>query len=130
MGRAVVARRIAVERRIYRLVNTEDGLAKPAPAAYDVEPARLADDLLLRLVIDERLRKGDELEELFDTFLQMTYSLRAIQSARLGTLDDTLKKAEDVGAPQEVIDGMRALRAQMVLGIERRRASIPPPMEV
>lgn len=83
-----------------------------------------------RLVIDERLRKGDELEELFDTFLQMTYSLRAIQSARLGTLDDTLKKAEDVGAPQEVIDGMRALRAQMVLGIERRRASIPPPMEV
>lgn len=83
-----------------------------------------------RLVIDERLRKGDELEELFDTFLQMTYSLRAIQSARLATLDGTLKKAEETNAPQEVIDGMRALRAQMVLGIERRRASIPPPAEV
>lgn len=83
-----------------------------------------------RLVIDERLRKGDELEELFDTFLQMTYSLRAIQGARLATLDGTLKKAEDAGAPQDVIDGMRALRAQMVLGMERRRASIPPPMEV
>jgi len=83
-----------------------------------------------RLVIDERLRKGDELEELFDTFLQMTYSLRAIQSARLATLDGTLKKAEDMHAPQDVIDGMRALRAQMVLGLERRRASIPPPMEV
>lgn len=80
-----------------------------------------------RLVIEERLRRGDELEDLFDTFLQMTYSLRAIQSARLATLDVTLRRAESSGTPQEVIDGMKALRAQMVLGLERRRASVPPP---
>ena len=82
-----------------------------------------------RLAIEERLRRGDELEDLFDTFLQMTYSLRAMQAARLKTLDATLKRAEATGAAADVLAGMRALRAQMVLGLEPRRASvIPPPM--
>lgn len=83
-----------------------------------------------RLVIEDRLRRGDELEDLFDTFLQMTYSLRAMRSAHLATLDATLRRAEETGASQEVLDGMRALRAQMVLGLERRRASVPPPPPV
>ncbi|MFO0737114.1 MAG: HAMP domain-containing protein [Labilithrix sp.] len=82
-----------------------------------------------RLVIEDRLRKGDELEDLFDTFLQMTYSLRAQQLARIATLDGTLRKAErgDTSTPEEVIDGMRALRAQLVLGLEPRRPSMRPP---
>ncbi len=79
-----------------------------------------------RLVIDERLRRGDELEDLFDTFLQMTYSLRALQSARLATLDATLRKAEASGTSKEVLEGMRILRAQMVIGIEPRRSSLRP----
>lgn len=79
-----------------------------------------------RLSIDERLRKGDELEDLFDTFLQMTYSLRAIQRARLATLDGTLKRAEATGTSAEVLEGLRALRAQMVLGLEPRRTSVHP----
>jgi nitrogen fixation/metabolism regulation signal transduction histidine kinase len=82
-----------------------------------------------RLVIEERLRKGDELEDLFDTFLQMTYSLRATQRARLATLDSTLKHAESSNTPKEVIEGLRALRAQMVLGLERRRPSQFPMSE-
>ena len=81
-----------------------------------------------RLVVEERLRRGDELEDLFDTFLQMTYSLRAMQNARLATLDATLRRAEATGASPEVLDGLRALRAQLVLGLERRRgASLRPP---
>lgn len=82
-----------------------------------------------RLVIEERLRKGDELEDLFDTFLQMTYSLRAQQLARIATLDGALRKAErgDQPTPDEVIEGMRALRAQLVLGLEPRRPSMRPP---
>jgi nitrogen fixation/metabolism regulation signal transduction histidine kinase len=80
-----------------------------------------------RLVIEERLRRGDELEDLFDTFLQMTYSLRAQQMARLATLDGTLRRAELTSTPAEVLDGMRALRAQMFLGLEPRRPSIRPP---
>lgn len=80
-----------------------------------------------RLVIEERLRRGDELEDLFDTFLQMTYSLRAQQSARLATLDDTIRRAEaSSSTPADVVDGLRALRAQMVIGLERRRASMHP----
>lgn len=82
-----------------------------------------------RLVIDERLRKGDELEDLFDTFLQMTHSLRAMQAARIATLEGALRAAEATATPPEVTDALRALRAQMVLGMERRRtsmASIPP----
>ena len=80
-----------------------------------------------RLAIEERLRRGDELEDLFDAFLQMTYSLRAIQSARLKTLDDTMRRAEETGAAADVLDGLRALRAQMVLGLEPRRPSVLPP---
>ncbi len=82
-----------------------------------------------RLAIGEHLRRGDELEDLFEAFLQMTYSLRANQSARLKTLDATLHRAEATGAAGEVVDGMRALRAQMVLGLEPRRSTIPPPLD-
>ncbi len=79
-----------------------------------------------RLGVKERLRKGDELEDLFDTFLQMTYSLRALQNGRLATLDATIRKAEKHGVDEEVMDGLRALRAQLCLGLGRG-ASIPPP---
>ncbi|MDB4947124.1 MAG: hypothetical protein JWP97_6658 [Labilithrix sp.] len=79
-----------------------------------------------RLAIEERLRRGDELEDLFDAFLQMTYSLRAIQAARLRTLDATLRRAEATGADHDVLAGMRVLRAQMVLGMEPRRTSVLP----
>jgi methyl-accepting chemotaxis protein len=81
-----------------------------------------------RLVVDERLRRGDELGDLFETFLQMTYSLQAMQNARVATLDATLRRAESTGAAPEVVEGIRALRAQMVLGLEKRRAmSLRPP---
>jgi len=83
-----------------------------------------------RLVVDERLRRGDELEDLFETFLQMAFSLKALQNARVATLDATLKRAQKSGADQEVIDGMLALRAQMMLGLEKRRTTTslqPPP---
>lgn len=83
-----------------------------------------------RLVVDERLRRGDELEDLFETFLQTTYSLRAQQRARIATLDDTLARAEATGASEEVKGGLRVLRAQMLLGLERRRHSTIPPEKV
>ncbi|MCA9596480.1 MAG: HAMP domain-containing protein [Myxococcales bacterium] len=73
-----------------------------------------------RLAVDARLRKGDELEDLFETFLQMTYSLRAMQNAHIATLDATLHHAEESQAAPEVLEGMRALRAQLMLGMEKR----------
>jgi len=77
-------------------------------------------------VVDERLRRGDELGDLFETFLQMTHSLRAMQNARIATLDATLRRAEATHASLEVVEGLRALRAQMMLGLEKRQATIPP----
>jgi nitrogen fixation/metabolism regulation signal transduction histidine kinase len=70
-----------------------------------------------RLAIKERLRKGDELEDLFDTFLQMTYSLKALQSGRMATLEATMETARATNASPEVIEGLQALRAQMALGL-------------
>jgi nitrogen fixation/metabolism regulation signal transduction histidine kinase len=80
-----------------------------------------------RLVVGEHLRRGDELEDLFDTFLQMTYSLKAMHVARLATLDNTIRRAEAANTSHDVLVGLRVLRAQMVLGVEPRRASILPP---
>ncbi len=81
-----------------------------------------------RLGSRERLREGDELSDLFETFLQMTYSLKAMQKSRLATLDDTIRDAAASGASPAVMDGLRALRAQMVLGLAGgRRSSIPAP---
>jgi hypothetical protein len=58
----------------------------------------------------------------------MTFSLQAMQSARLATLDGALRRAEsETATPPDVIEGMRALRAQLVLGLEPRRASVIPP---
>ncbi len=70
-----------------------------------------------RLATKERLRKGDELGDLFDTFLQMMYSLKALQSGRLATLDDAMEKANASGAAPEVLQSLQALRAQMALGL-------------
>lgn len=70
-----------------------------------------------RLTVGERLRKGDELEDLFDTFRQMTYSLMALQRGRLATLEATLKDARTTGADPAVRDGLNALRAQLELGL-------------
>ncbi|WP_437954871.1 HAMP domain-containing protein [Sorangium sp. So ce119] len=80
-----------------------------------------------RLTIGEGLRKGDELGDLFDTFVQMTYSLKALQTGRLATLDAAIEKAEAESASAEVLAGLRALRAQLCLGLPeaetvRRRA--------
>ncbi|WP_438022679.1 HAMP domain-containing protein [Sorangium sp. So ce233] len=70
-----------------------------------------------RLTIGEGLRKGDELGDLFDTFVQMTYSLKALQTGRLATLDAAIEKAEAESASAEVLAGLRALRAQLCLGL-------------
>ncbi|MCC6552171.1 MAG: HAMP domain-containing protein [Polyangiaceae bacterium] len=79
-----------------------------------------------RLDVKVELRRGDELEDLFDTFRQMTYSLKALQLGRLATLDATLQKAEAARVPEEVLVGLRALRAQLCLGLGDEQPSEKP----
>lgn len=78
-----------------------------------------------RLAVKVKLRRGDELEDLFDTFVQMTYSLKALQVGRLTTLDATIAKAEAASVSSEVMDGLRALRAQLCLGLSGTESRDP-----
>lgn len=70
-----------------------------------------------RLVIGERLRKGDELGDLFETLLQMTNSLRGLERARLATLKATLADAEATGADPLVLEGLHALQVELQPGL-------------
>jgi nitrogen fixation/metabolism regulation signal transduction histidine kinase len=79
-----------------------------------------------RLVVSERLRRGDELGDLFDTFLQMTWSLRAQQNGRLATLEAAISKAEATRADPALLSVLEALRAQAALGLRRRPESEYP----
>lgn len=79
-----------------------------------------------RLAVSERLRRGDELGDLFDTFLQMTWSLRAQQNSRLATLESAIEKAEATKADPELVAVLEALRAQVALGLRHRRESEVP----
>jgi nitrate/nitrite-specific signal transduction histidine kinase len=64
------------------------------------------------------LRRGDELGDLFETFVQMTFSLRAMQAGRLATLDATIAKANAANVPEDVLRRLSALRAQLTLGLQ------------
>ncbi|HVY47252.1 MAG TPA: HAMP domain-containing protein [Minicystis sp.] len=68
-----------------------------------------------KLVIKERLRKGDELGDLFETFLQMTLSLKVLQLDRIATIDAAIEAAEKGQVPPEVLEKLRAVRGQMRL---------------
>lgn len=70
-----------------------------------------------RFSVKQRLRKGDELEDLFETFLQMAHSLEALQAGRRATLEATIEKAQKANVPPDVMSGLRALHAQLSLGL-------------
>ena len=76
-----------------------------------------------RLVVQEKLDRGDELSDLFDTFLEMTHSLRALQSDWIASIDEVLDKERALGAREEVSAGLQTLREQLSRGL---RASDPP----
>jgi nitrogen fixation/metabolism regulation signal transduction histidine kinase len=79
-----------------------------------------------RFSVKRGLRKGDELEDLFETFVQMAHSLESLQAGRRATLDATLKKAENANVPHDVLAGLRTLRAQLSLGLGGGIASSGP----
>ncbi|MBL8720842.1 MAG: HAMP domain-containing protein [Myxococcales bacterium] len=70
-----------------------------------------------RFSVKEKLRRGDELEDLFETFVQTVHSLEALQAGRRLTLDATIEKARKAGVPADVMHGLEALHAQLSLGL-------------
>ncbi|WP_434047326.1 MULTISPECIES: HAMP domain-containing protein [Sorangium] len=74
-----------------------------------------------KLVVRERLRKGDELQHFFEAFEKMVEDLRARQQSKIAKMDAILEKLEaDARAPQasreidpEGLAQLKRLRAEM-----------------
>jgi tellurite resistance protein/HAMP domain-containing protein len=73
-----------------------------------------------RLVIQTGVPPGGELDDLFHTFLQMTYSLRALQNEWLQTLDQAIAEL-----PSEKTARLQQLREQLGRGLGQSQ----PPRE-
>jgi nitrogen fixation/metabolism regulation signal transduction histidine kinase len=66
-----------------------------------------------RLVVKERLRRGDELGDLFDTLFQMTLSLKVLQLEHLATLGAAMEAAEAGAGSEVVLQKLRELETQI-----------------
>lgn len=60
-----------------------------------------------------RLRKGDELQDVFHAFEDMVESLRQAQRSEIAMLDDALDKARAAGVPDAAIAEIAEVRARM-----------------
>ncbi len=65
------------------------------------------------LRVDGGLRKGDELQEVFNAFNDMVGNLRSRQAAEIAVLDDVLEQAQQAGTPSEIVASLRQLRQRM-----------------
>jgi len=65
------------------------------------------------LRVDGSLRKGDELQDVFNAFNDMVNTLRSRQAGEIALLDDALVKAEHGGTPTEVLKTFREIRERM-----------------
>ncbi|MDH3202378.1 MAG: hypothetical protein OEM15_15920 [Myxococcales bacterium] len=62
-----------------------------------------------KLRVTTGIRKGDELQELYQSFADMVESLRDQRSEEIARLEDTLAKMEAAGVESEYITELRAL---------------------
>ncbi len=65
------------------------------------------------LKIDGGLRRGDELQDVFQVFNDMVTTLRSRQAAEITQLDEALEKAERAGTPDDVLRYFKDLRDRM-----------------
>ena len=73
-----------------------------------------------KLVIQGRLRKGDELQEFFEIFASMILSLRALQEREIATLDAAIAEAGKTNTDETVVKKLQALRAHMQLALDQK----------
>lgn len=65
------------------------------------------------LKVQSRLRKGDELQDLFEAFAHMVETLRERQAEEVSRLDAALAKAASAGVPDETLEAIREVRNRM-----------------
>ena len=70
-----------------------------------------------KLVLRERLRKGDELQHFFDTFERMVNDLRAHQQGEIAKVDAVVLKLESEGSAKDTeangLGMLKKLRQEM-----------------
>lgn len=65
------------------------------------------------LKIEGRLRKGDELQDVFDAFEEMINALRSEQEREIAMLDAALVEASSAGVPEDALAEVRKVRQRM-----------------
>ncbi len=66
-----------------------------------------------KLKLNGHLRKGDELQELFEAFANMVDSLRAAQAREVAQLDDAIARARAAGVSDESLEAISEVRDRM-----------------
>lgn len=66
-----------------------------------------------RLRIRGRLRKGDELQDIFEAFQEMIVSLRAAQEQEIALLEAAIDRSKAAGVPKEAIADIESVRDRM-----------------
>ncbi len=66
-----------------------------------------------KLKLDGRLRKGDELQELFEAFANMVESLREAQAREVAELDAAIAHAKEAGLGEADLAPLRDVRDRM-----------------
>ncbi|HKU42120.1 MAG TPA: hypothetical protein VJR89_28370 [Polyangiales bacterium] len=66
-----------------------------------------------RLVVRGRLRKGDELQDIFEAFQEMIVSLRSAQEKEIALLEAAIERAKAAGVPPDAIADIESVRDRM-----------------
>ncbi|HEY0707461.1 MAG TPA: hypothetical protein VGG33_11725 [Polyangia bacterium] len=92
---------------------------KVAGPLYSIEGicARVRDNKL-HPSLRQKLRKGDELKDFYETFREMYEALRTRADRDMTTLNDVITRLERSGANPEVLEILRKLRAEKAASLE------------
>jgi methyl-accepting chemotaxis protein len=71
-----------------------------------------------KLTVQGRLRKGDELQELFEAFEHMVESLRAAQAREIAAIDAALEQARTLGADDQALAAIVEVRNRMQASLD------------
>jgi len=71
-----------------------------------------------KLIVQGRLRKGDELQELFEAFENMVESLRAAQAKEIAAIDGALEQARNLGADEQALAAIVEVRDRMQASLD------------
>ena len=71
-----------------------------------------------RLVVAGRIRKGDELQNVFVALEEMIASLRAAQQGEIDLLTDAIAQAKDAGVPDDACVAIVAVRDRMITALD------------